>query len=186
MSRTHLSVVLLVLFAFTTSRTLFAERQQMQFRPGGESSGAPVELSFEGAIHSPALDLAYESTDDAVALVRKALAAGKETIPQEIIPLWAPDDRSDIEVTLGDSQAVERSRAFARRVRSAHLHATIQYGEMTLVVVEQRIDEGRPLLSLFPIVRIEGRPYLSNRLADDPMYALLRTLLIRRFVPSAL
>jgi hypothetical protein len=156
-----------------------------EVRPRG-AENAPIEISFEGRVHEPPLDLSLPSNDPAVSLVRRTIAAGKETLASEVLPLWAPAERADIETMLNDPQAVERNRAFSRRVVSTHLHAEIRYGDVTLLAVEQRVTEGKPALSLYPVVWIEGQPFLSNRLQEDSLYPFLRAVLIRRFVPAAL
>lgn len=179
-------VIALLLLCFGAPCLARAEGKEQSFElypPGDALRLNPVKLTVAGEVFSPGFQYLPAApglrTDGLLDLLVRLSQAGREGTPDDVLPLWSPTEREAMRPII--TSLFERNQALARTVVRSTLRARLLYGPFVLAVARHDLTDGTAIVSVYPVAREGAGYFLTDRLANDPVFAFLVTTLRERF-----
>lgn len=150
----------------------------VDFYPAGSVSGQgnPVTLSLKGknypdsTWYSGSSD-ARLSEDENFILTVVAINANGSL--EDFLSLWKPDEVSRIRKIFEDDTLFRKNQSYYKNVKGTAFLSKVYYGDFTIFIVQHYLANTDSIVKEYPIVKINGKYYLSNKLSDDPVFMYL-------------
>lgn len=154
--------------------------QSLTFVPKNSSSTKdhPVTLSFSGRLYTAST--APDSLDPSERLVMSVVSINKTGDLDEILRLWASDERDAIRRAAADPQIMSANKAYYAAIQSTDLCARIEYGSYILFIVRHSVAGSSPRMKTYPLKPTKDGHLFTNELADDPVFVHLSATLETR------
>jgi hypothetical protein len=147
----------------------------------------PVTLNFFGTIYNNenAKVISKSSNDPIIKTLYKMIIFNKTKNLESILSLWNKSERDSTKNLLANIGHLDRNAAFFRNVLSSNLMGYIEYGEFVISYVEY-IVKGmpKPYLKAIPLIRMNKKMFLTNRLSKDSLFSILDYELGKLLWPS--
>ncbi len=156
----------------------------IEFYPSGDSEKTnPVILSFNGKLYDdasqPELNENSNLPDDEKFLAKVITTNSKGTL-NDLVLLWAPEERQDIRRLASDSQLFEANQKAYSNITKSYLKAKIYYGTYIIFIVKHIDRVSGERFKDYPIKKVLGEYFLTNALSKDPVFQYLTTKYINK------
>lgn len=174
-----LTVLMLTMGALVAAQEPAGQRASLSFYPPGPGPKInAITLTFTGRVYDRGAWLKRMAEQkqkleaDEEFLVR-VIATNQNGSNTEILELWDPAEKTDIQSSLDNPQESEKNRALFRNIEDTALIAKVYYGQYLFFVVQHSGALIKNVVQVYPI-RVSGNKYmLTNRLQDDAMLQFL-------------
>lgn len=167
-------VAAMFLFAFPLPRVLASEIT-LDIYPGNDrSAGPPIQMTYQAEVFEGGLALRDVEAFDEGAIERflqKFLEASRSGSLDDVLVFWHPDHRQTTWTRLeGRFDINQRIHKSALQTR---LHTKLFYGPYRLLAVQHELEDGTDLVSVYPVIEVEGAYFLTDDLAEDGLFQLI-------------
>lgn len=134
----------------------------------------PVEFVFSGAKLSPSLDLLAQGVVKDTELrpiqqfLQRMYKVNNEGGREDILAIWNPDERAGVKAEMTD-ELFNANRERFKAIAGMRLKMVMEYGSFYINFVEVDFGSSKMVMK-FPLTRVNGELYLTNRLNGDYFY----------------
>ena len=148
------------------------------FYPNNVASGTPVTLTLQGKLYSGnswfdelAKDPGGLTEDEKV--IMAVVDANRSGTSVDILKLWSPDERESIASMMSDSQLFAKNQGYYKRVTGSAFIGRVLYGDYIICLVQHDLPQSGSIIKEYPIHKVDGKYYMTNKLANDPVFMYL-------------
>jgi hypothetical protein len=157
------------------------EKQKLVFSVG-QGKKPDVSFEFTGRVLAEPLDLLQkEPSKDAElrkfqTFFKKLYDANKEGSRGDILDIWNPDERKEVNQGIDDKSEAANKAKF-QSLNAMRLKKIIAYGDFYICYIEMVFVGGKNFVMKFPLVTANNNFYLTNKLNGDYFYDTISHLL---------
>ena len=170
-----LLLIMLVLPRFTCAQDV---NVSVEFYPNNIVSGSPITLTLQGKLYSgnswfdELVKNKAVMTDDEK-LIMAVVDANTNGSLSDILKLWSPDERESVASMLSESQIFVRNQGYYKRITGTAFVGRVLYGDYIIYFVQHNLSQSGSSIKDYPISKVNGKYYMSNKLANDPVFMYL-------------
>ncbi len=137
-----------------------------------------VEFVFLGEIFSPPLNLFSKKEVKKNEIrqffdfFKKLYDVNKNGTKKDILLLWSPLERLQLEKEI-DIKAFEQNKERFNAISAMQLKMIIEYGDYYICYVNTEFVTGDNVVMKYPVMKIKGNLFLSNKLNGDYFYDVI-------------
>ncbi len=153
------------------------EQITVRFLPdNGPKTDNPVILTLKGKTYPTNGWFDEMTAEGTIAPEEKfvidAVAINRNGTMAKVRSLWTPDEQNSTHL-FSDADVFGRSQSFFRRITRSAFLAKILYGDYIIFLVQHDVEGYGTTVHKYPVKKLDGKFYLTNRLKDDPVFLYL-------------
>ncbi len=172
------------IFCFLVSSANGSEFPNVQIEFEPESSPEEkVYFQFRGKLYEEGdtfVGLTQKSINGEVTLLKiekflmDLVEVNKNGIPEDIVELWNKEERENISERMKNANVLKANSAYFKNIHSSQFLGIIRYGNYYLGCVAHHLNGlDAAIPTVYPMLQIESKYYLTNELTEDYFYTHL-------------
>ncbi len=168
-----------VIFAIASINPARCEDVQVkvEFYPNNVTTGTPVIMLLQGKTYPVGgwfdemeKSGKYEADEK---FVIDFLRNNQRGELDKIVDMWLHDDRAEIKAKLSDPTNMALNVVTQSKMKENTFLAKIAYGDYRIFIVQQYLEGYGHIKDSYPVLKKDGRFYITNNLLNDPVFTYL-------------
>lgn len=169
------SVFVAAVFLLAIPFQAWASEITLDIFPGNDPSvGPPIKVTYQAEVFDGGLALRdVEAFDEGTIerFLQEFLEASRSGSLDDVLGFWHPDHRQATRMRL--EGRFEGNQRIHKSAVQTGLHTKLFYGPYRLLAVRHDFEDGSDLVSVYPVIEVEGAYYLTDDLAEDGLFQLI-------------